>query len=673
MRWCYRLLATASLLLADATHPSLGYSHATARVEFDYDANGARSAARTYNAANALLYSETTPHDERGRTDYKDTAVGRLDYSYYANNLLKDTVSSNNGGVNLGYRYDEVNRLESVDDTSTGLPTRTSGYTYNANGSLETVTLPNAVVHTYAYDALNRLRGLVVARGSTLLHTYEYKLNPSGHRRQVIENAAKTTTYTYDDLYRLSGESIAGDPQGNSGALGYGLDKVGNRLSRTSTVAAVASAANSFNARDWLSGDTYNANGSTTVGLGLPAAQRGTDVYDFEERLILRTKTDGSSLNLGYDADGNRIAKNILNLSSVPVSTTSWLVDDNNLTGYAQVVEERVTVGSTSTLRVFTYGSQLLSQATTVNGQAPVISYYTRDGHGSVRELTDPAGAITDRYDYDAFGVLIARSGPTANAFLYCGEQFDADLGLYYLRARYLNPDSGRFWSQDTYEGSGSDPMSLHKYLYANGDPVRFVDPSGRLSAAEMTTTQTQSLSLRVTIAVPRVPLTLANPVVGPTLGTAGTAILKIGAATIVASQVGALAVGVVATIKAVTQEKNENHRVLFHYSSDAAIAQIAATGMMFASDTYSSRFYKGAYATDVSPWDASFTQARLSVGFYNHPNADVSWFVAIIADDWVDAGAPYDPAVSHWVRPAISAGEAIPVHVVAVGKNPMP
>ncbi|MEO5961329.1 MAG: LamG-like jellyroll fold domain-containing protein, partial [Opitutaceae bacterium] len=74
--------------LADATHPSLGYSHAIARIEFDYDANGARTAARAFNAGSIALHTETTPRDERGRIDYKDTAGGRLDYSYHANNLL---------------------------------------------------------------------------------------------------------------------------------------------------------------------------------------------------------------------------------------------------------------------------------------------------------------------------------------------------------------------------------------------------------------------------------------------------------------------------------------------------------------------------------------------------------------------------------------------------------
>ncbi|MGH8187997.1 MAG: hypothetical protein ACREUC_15665, partial [Steroidobacteraceae bacterium] len=99
---------------ADPSHPSLGYSHAIARIEYDYDTNGARRAARTFNASNAQLYTETTPHDERGRIDYKDSPGGRLDYGYYGNSRLKDVVSSNPSGVNIGYRYDEVDQAKNL-------------------------------------------------------------------------------------------------------------------------------------------------------------------------------------------------------------------------------------------------------------------------------------------------------------------------------------------------------------------------------------------------------------------------------------------------------------------------------------------------------------------------------------------------------------------------------
>jgi len=62
----------------------------------------------------------------------------------------------------------------------------------------------------------------------------------------------------------------------------------------------------------------------------------------------------------------------------------------------------------------------------------------------------------------------------------YRGEQYDPDLGLYYLRARYYNPGTGRFLSRDPEDGNRFDPASLHKYLYAGGDPVNAIDPAGR-------------------------------------------------------------------------------------------------------------------------------------------------------------------------------------------------
>ena len=60
------------------------------------------------------------------------------------------------------------------------------------------------------------------------------------------------------------------------------------------------------------------------------------------------------------------------------------------------------------------------------------------------------------------------------------GEQYDSDLDLYYLRARYYNPATGRFLSRDPLDGNAVDPQSLHKYLYAGGDPVNSIDPTGK-------------------------------------------------------------------------------------------------------------------------------------------------------------------------------------------------
>jgi hypothetical protein len=167
------------------------------------------------------------------------------------------------------------------------------------------VTAPNGVRHTYGYDSLNRLRLLTVAQAGGLgatLHAYEYKLYPSGHRHQVLEGGApetpRTTTYGYDDLHRLTSETIAGDLSGQNGTIGYVLDKVGNRLSRSSPVAPIPSTANTFNARDWLDTDTYDANGNTVI-TSYPSGGR-PPIREPYDRVICRNGEH-------YDAAGARI------------------------------------------------------------------------------------------------------------------------------------------------------------------------------------------------------------------------------------------------------------------------------------------------------------------------------------------------------------------------------
>jgi len=179
-----------------------------------------------------------------------------------------------------------------------------------------------------------------------------------------------------------------------------------------------------------------------------------------------------------YDAFGNRATKTVGG-----VTTTYLVEDDANPTGYAQVLDE---LQNGAVTRSYSYGLQRISQ-TQVVSNAVTTSYYGYDGGGNVRQLTNASGAVTDSYEYDAFGnQLNTSAGNTPNVYLYRGEQYDADLGLYYLRARYYNPATGRFTSLDPEDGKLIDPKSLHKYLYANGDPTNHVDPNGHEALVEV-------------------------------------------------------------------------------------------------------------------------------------------------------------------------------------------
>jgi RHS repeat-associated protein len=154
-----------------------------------------------------------------------------------------------------------------------------------------------------------------------------------------------------------------------------------------------------------------------------------------------------------------------------------------NPTGYPQVVEESTLSNNVPILsKVYSHGVSLISERRITGG---TVSFYGCDGLGSTRFLTDGTANITDTYAYDAFGNEIASTGSTANNYLYAGQQWDPDLGHYFLRARYYNPNTGRFLTLDTYEGDQEEPLSLHKYIYGQHDPADNTDPSGMFTQAQ--------------------------------------------------------------------------------------------------------------------------------------------------------------------------------------------
>lgn len=165
-------------------------------------------------------------------------------------------------------------------------------------------------------------------------------------------------------------------------------------------------------------------------------------------------------------------------------------METRNLTdALLQVLEEQWSNGTLSATTGYVYGDALISRTVThPNPSQEGTFYYHYDGMGSVRGLTDSAGSLTDAYTYDAYGNLLDKTGSTINPYRYRGEQYDADLSSYYLRARYYQPGIGRFLTTDPVEGFSTDPLSRHPYMYGNCDPVNTIDPTGKISLVEKLT-----------------------------------------------------------------------------------------------------------------------------------------------------------------------------------------
>ena len=106
------------------------------------------------------------------------------------------------------------------------------------------------------------------------------------------------------------------------------------------------------------------------------------------------------------------------------------------------------------------------------------VSYYHADRIGSVRAMTDAAGALVGpRHDYGAFG---EDTQPlSGNPMRFGGKELDAETGLHYFEARYYGQTWGRFTQVDPLSGWTSDPQSWNKYAYARNNPLKYVDPTG--------------------------------------------------------------------------------------------------------------------------------------------------------------------------------------------------
>ncbi len=473
-------------------------------VSFAYTTDGKISTVTDSSGVTSFIYDNM---DGLTRVDYPDGNY--VSYSY--DNACRLTKVTTPFG-STSYEYDLLDRMTRVVDRN-GYATV---YEYDANGNRTAVHYANGLTVTYDYDLLNRLicEKTVDINGDIVVQ-YIYTLGAAGERKSVTE-LDRTVEYSYDSLYCLTSETIT---EGEKVTVyTYAYDNVSNRILKTVNGEETVYA---YNALNQLVSENdivyeYDLNGNT-VRMTSPS-KSALYVYNAENRLIRATVQSGNNVSVEeykYDYAGNRIAK----ISEGEY--TKYLLDVNGELTY--VLAEMNYDGMEKCF--YTRGDELISQER--DGKK---SYYVYDGHGSVRALADESGKVTDKYVYDAFGNLISSVGSTKNDFLFCGEQFDPVTGLYYLRARYMNPSVGRFITMDSYEGSIDDPVSLHKYLYANANPVSNSDPSGYKNVMEFqVTTGIQGIINKIAMPNPKALLDMVGGIFDVVKDTASSVAEGIG------------------------------------------------------------------------------------------------------------------------------------------------
>lgn len=412
-------------------------------------------------APNGELQSVTDQHGTTTYTYGNDGEVLRIDnpdgsfiaYAYDAKGRLTSLQVPNR---TVTYGYDAQNRLSSVTDES-----GTTHYEYNQLGQLTRTRYANATQTDYVYDPLGLVTSITHTDATgTVFASFDYTYDDRFNRTRIVEHNGRTIDYAYDEQDRLIAEMVSNDPSSNDSVVEYEYDAMGNRLAR---ITANGTTDYTYDANDRLISDGTTLFSYDDAG-NILSDGTITYGYDVQNRLI-SAMTPQHQIAYDYDYLGNRLGK------TIDGDLTRYLI--NPLAEHAQVVRASNVTATTD----YTYGLRMINQQR--NQQK---SFFHADALGSTRALSDLNGHAVNNLTYSPFGRLIHQTGTDMPEFLFTGEQFDEETNNYYLRARYYNPTTARFTQYDTFCGYPSDPMSLNHYLYANSNPLKYVDPSGHMN-----------------------------------------------------------------------------------------------------------------------------------------------------------------------------------------------
>ena len=346
---------------------------------------------------------------------------------------ISRTAATGGNQVNTALTYTQRNLVQSIGHTSTTGSVTLAAYTYGYDlaQNLKTKSEQDsqgALTFTYTYDALNQLAG-VAASNSSYNENYSY----ANAQQQDLNGNRSSASF-------------------GSTSQTYGAPGPGNRLTT-----------------DGQYTYTYDNEGNLTSKWGYENSVLTTYSYswDFRNRMASASVNRGgttTSETFTYDVFDRRIGM------QVGSGAIQWTVYDG-ANAYADFT------GQTLTTR-YLYGNepdQLLAR-TDANGNS--TAWYLTDNIGSIRQIVDANGNSLYHVNYFTFGGIVpgSESGSGGDRFKFAGREWDGIIGLYYNRARYYDPNAGRFISEDP---SGFSAGDTNLYRYVLNGPAIATDPSG--------------------------------------------------------------------------------------------------------------------------------------------------------------------------------------------------
>jgi RHS repeat-associated protein len=352
----------------------------------------------------------------------------------YASSIQYDSagrmtnLTRGTGTLNTTYVYfpwtQNGGRLKNLTTTRQGLEIQELDYTYDANGNILTIfDSLTSDSQAFAYDSLDRLISASATGGlADYSEPYTYNTTTGNLETKGTLNLSYPAEPT---MNCVNNRALPAHGVASAGGNNYEYDCNGNMVTREIDSGALA-------------GD-YEL------------------VYDAENRLVKVKKGTTTIAEFVYDADGRRV-------KSIMDGETRLFAGDHY----------EVVVNGTETKYYFAGTSMIALR------KDGVLNFVLGDHLGSTSLTTDADGVVISELLYTAWGEVRHESGITATNHTYTGQYSNVnDFGLMYYRARWMDPQLGRFSQPDTIIPSNQGVQAWDRYGYVNNNPVRYTDPTG--------------------------------------------------------------------------------------------------------------------------------------------------------------------------------------------------
>ncbi len=445
--------------------------------DYNFDANSNLLGAGGPNSTYSFVYDaldRVTSVDNAGTPNIPNVV---LNYDYDAFGNL--TQIQDNSGVTVDRAFDVRNLLSSIDWSGGGVDDARVEHSYDGRGLLTGINRINGlaggtVISTTSntFDALGRITDITHLNSSaSVVANYAFDFDAASQMTQQIING-DTSDYGYDDVGQLTEATNSARPDEV-----YTYDENGNRISGDNVIGP-----NNQLLSDGTYDYTYDAEGNLVQRTEIATGEYSTYEFDHRNRMVASTTFSSGGIILSessytYDVFDRMIARTVDadGAGSEAPETTYTVYDGEN--AWADFDE------AGSVIARYLFGEGMDSNiARWRPGEG--TAWYLTDHLGSVRDIIDAVGSVINHIEYDSFGNILLETNPNfGDRFKFTGREWRPELGFYYYRARFYDPISGKFVSQDPIGFLGQD-SNLQRYVANN--TLIFTDPTGNITVLDM-------------------------------------------------------------------------------------------------------------------------------------------------------------------------------------------